>query len=85
MCAICRAVGKSSDVALFTAKRTGPAGRAGNTVGTYICADLDCSSQLRDPGTDVGRAHLGTGRDIEITAADMVARLQAFFSTVCST
>ncbi len=82
MCAVCRAVGKSSDVALFTARRTGPAGRAGNTVGTYICADLDCSAQLRNPSTSGGRAHLGTGRDIETTAADMLDRLHAFFDAV---
>lgn len=82
MCAICRAVGRSSDVALFTARRAGPAGRSGNTVGTYICSGLDCSAQLRNPGTDVGRAHLGTGRDIETTAAEMLTRLSAFFDAV---
>jgi hypothetical protein len=33
-------------VSLFTAKRTGVAGRNGNTVGTYICADLRCGERV---------------------------------------
>jgi len=28
-------------------ERVGAAGRNGNTVGTYICADLACSSRVR--------------------------------------
>jgi hypothetical protein len=36
-----------TDVALFVARRAGSAGKAGNTVGTYMCADLACSLYLR--------------------------------------
>jgi hypothetical protein len=32
---------------MFTAARAGDAGRAGNSVGTYICADLACSLLIR--------------------------------------
>ena len=46
MCLLCQ-TGQSGDaVSLFTARRTGEAGRNGNTVGTYICADL----RLLGPG-----------------------------------
>ena len=34
-------------VRLFTAARSGESGRNGNTVGTYICADLACSLIIR--------------------------------------
>jgi hypothetical protein len=34
-------------VSLSTARRPGEAGRNGNTVGTYICADLGCSDRVR--------------------------------------
>jgi len=47
MCVLCQ-TGRSGDaVSLFTARRTGEAGRNGNTVGTYICADLRCSDRVR--------------------------------------
>jgi len=47
MCLLCQ-TGQSGDaVSLFTARRTGQAGRNGNTVGTYICADLRCSDRVR--------------------------------------
>lgn len=46
-CLLCQ-TGRSGDaVSLFTAKRMGEAGRNGNTVGTYICADLACSARVR--------------------------------------
>jgi hypothetical protein len=47
MCLLCQ-TGQSGDaVSLFTARRTGEAGRNANTVGTYICADLRCSDRVR--------------------------------------
>jgi FBP C-terminal treble-clef zinc-finger len=47
MCLLCQ-TGQSGDaVSLFTAKRVGAAGRNGNTVGTYVCADLGCSHRAR--------------------------------------
>ena len=47
MCLLCQ-TGQSGDaVSLFTARRTGEAGRNGNTVGTYMCADLGCAQRVR--------------------------------------
>ena len=42
VCALCRSNHSAGQVLLFTARRAGQAGRDGNTVGTYICADLRC-------------------------------------------
>ncbi|NES13804.1 MULTISPECIES: FBP domain-containing protein [Micromonospora] len=47
MCRICLTDHTSSGVALFVAPLAGPAGRKGNTVGEYICADLACSLYVR--------------------------------------
>jgi hypothetical protein len=34
-------------VALFTARKTGDAGARGDSVGTYVCADLSCHENVR--------------------------------------
>jgi FBP C-terminal treble-clef zinc-finger len=47
MCLLCQTGQAGDAVSLFTARRTGEAGRNGNTVGTYICADLRCSYRVR--------------------------------------
>ncbi len=54
MCLLCETVRQSNEIALFTARKAGAAGRRGDSVGTYICADLNCSAQVRT--TSPGRA-----------------------------
>jgi hypothetical protein len=46
MCLLCHTVQPAASISLFTARRVGQAGRNGNTVGTYICADLDCAHRM---------------------------------------
>jgi hypothetical protein len=48
MCLLCHEVQSAGSVSLFTARRVGEAGRKGDTVGTYICADLDCAHRARE-------------------------------------
>ena len=48
MCLLCHEVQPAAAVSLFTARRVGEAGRNGNTVGTYMCADLDCAHRARE-------------------------------------
>ena len=47
MCLLCRTVQTADAISLFTARRVGEAGRNGNTVGTYICADLGCAHRVQ--------------------------------------
>ncbi|QTV79254.1 FBP domain-containing protein [Microbacterium sp. NIBRBAC000506063] len=47
MCNICHTMQPGNQVGLFTARRTGDAGRRGDSVGTYICADLSCHENVR--------------------------------------
>lgn len=47
MCNWCADVTEVSDVRMFTARLAGPAGRAGNTVGTLLHSDFGCSQYVR--------------------------------------
>jgi hypothetical protein len=69
MCLLCHEVQSAATVSLFTARRVGAAGRNGNTVGTYICADLDCARRAREVPTTA--RHL----DEELQAVAVAERL----------
>ncbi|MFF1836513.1 FBP domain-containing protein [Streptomyces sp. NPDC058231] len=47
MCSLCLTTHPGSGVSLMTARRTGLAGREGNSLGLYICTDLACSLYVR--------------------------------------
>lgn len=69
LCDLCHTAHPVTDVALFVARRAGAAGKAGNTVGTYICADLACSLYLR------GLRELELPQGETVSTADRVRRL----------
>lgn len=47
MCNICHTMQPGNQVAMFSARRAGEAGRRGDSFGTYICADLSCHENVR--------------------------------------
>ena len=47
MCNICHTMQPGNQVALFSARRAGDAGARGDSVGTYLCADLSCHENVR--------------------------------------
>ncbi|HYP73920.1 MAG TPA: FBP domain-containing protein [Microbacterium sp.] len=47
MCNLCHTMQPGNQVALFTARRPGEAGERGDSIGTYICADLGCHENVR--------------------------------------
>jgi hypothetical protein len=47
MCNLCHTMQPADQVALFTARKAGPAGEQGDSVGTYICTDLSCHENVR--------------------------------------
>ncbi len=47
MCNLCHTMQPADQVALFTARKAGDAGDHGDSVGTYICADLSCHDNVR--------------------------------------
>ena len=82
MCSLCRTPQPSDQVALFTAARAGQAGRDGNTIGTYICADLGCSLIIRitppasatqpDPAKVIARRAEGLLERVQHFTADVM-------------
>ncbi|MDR6970527.1 FBP domain-containing protein [Leifsonia shinshuensis] len=46
-CSWCEDVHLPNDVLFFIAKRAGRAGRNGNTLGTLVCAEFQCSANVR--------------------------------------
>ncbi|HWS49740.1 MAG TPA: FBP domain-containing protein [Microbacterium sp.] len=47
MCNICHTMQPGNQVALLSARRAGSAGARGDSVGTYMCADLSCHENVR--------------------------------------
>ncbi|MEU6478785.1 FBP domain-containing protein [Streptomyces sp. NPDC047017] len=47
MCSLCLTTHPGGGVSLMTARKAGPAGREGNSVGLYMCTDLACSLYVR--------------------------------------
>lgn len=46
-CSWCEDVQLPNDVVMFVAKRSGKAGRNGDTVGTLACSQFECSANVR--------------------------------------
>lgn len=80
MCDLCRTVGA---VSLMVAPRAGKAGQRGDSVGTYVCTDLDCSAFVRNKrsnGTVVMEERLSVAEKIERLQGNLdtfVARIRA--------
>jgi hypothetical protein len=47
ICNLCRTMQPGNQVTMFTARKAGEAGQRGNSIGTYICADLSCHENVR--------------------------------------
>lgn len=73
MCSLCLTLHSSSGVANFAAAKAGAAGRDGNSVGTYICADLQCSRYVR--GTL--KSDAATFMEESLDPAEKIRRLRA--------
>ncbi|WP_061293934.1 FBP domain-containing protein [Herbidospora cretacea] len=72
MCGVCCTVQEGGNFGLFVATRAGASGRAGNSVGIYLCGDLDCSLYVRGIKPRVTRKQMGE----TLPRRDRVARLQ---------
>jgi hypothetical protein len=83
-CSWCQDVRLPNDVVFFSAKRAGSAGRRGDTVGTLICSEFQCSANVRTPPPP---AYLGF--DVEAARQERIVALReraaAFAATVGAT
>ncbi|MEO5535422.1 MAG: FBP domain-containing protein [Pseudolysinimonas sp.] len=81
ICSMCTTTQPASQVTMFSASRAGDAGRAGNSVGTYICADLACSLLIRiAPPSFAGQPD--AAQVVAERAAGLIARVDAFAERV---
>lgn len=80
LCDLCHTAHQVTDVSLFVARRAGSADKAGNTVGTYICADLACSLYLR--GLREPEVPQGETVGAEIRIGRLNERLETFVDRV---
>ena len=80
-CSWCHDVTLPNDVVLYTARRSGKAGRNGDTVGTLMCEGFQCSANARRPpkawyeGFDVEAARLTQVEDLQLRAAAFAAQV----------
>jgi len=76
MCSVCLTTHPGNGVSLMTARKAGAAGREGNSVGIYMCADLACSLYVR------GKKQLDSGSRIEesLTLEEQIARATGHLS-----
>jgi hypothetical protein len=84
MCSLCHTPQPSTQVVMFSAPRGGEAGLAGNTIGTYICADLACSIMIR---IIPGMSELTLTRDelVARRSAGLQRRLRSFTANILKT
>ncbi|MQY08843.1 FBP domain-containing protein [Actinomadura macrotermitis] len=82
MCSLCLTMRTGSEVALMTARRTGEAGRQGNTVGQYLCADLACSLYVRGRKKSAAAGDLDETLTLDDKIARTLANLESFLDKV---
>ncbi|MGK5552023.1 FBP domain-containing protein [Actinomadura kijaniata] len=82
MCSLCLTTRTGGGVALMTARRTGEAGRQGDSVGRYLCTDLACSLYVRGRKKSVANGPLDESLPQEEKIARARANLDAFLDKV---
>ena len=81
LCSWCQDVTLPNEVVLYAAKRSGKAGRNGDTVGTLVCEDFQCSANARRPpkdwyeGFDREAARIKQIEDLQLRIAAFVAQV----------
>ncbi|TDC59170.1 FBP domain-containing protein [Actinomadura sp. GC306] len=82
MCSLCLTTRTGGAVSLMTARRTGEAGRHGDSVGRYLCGDLDCSLYVRGRKRSVAGGELEESLPVAEKVARVRANLDAFLDAV---
>ncbi|MGV9882828.1 FBP domain-containing protein [Streptomyces sp. NPDC003006] len=82
ICSVCVTPQSGSGITLLVAPKAGAAGRQGNTVGLYICADLACSLYVRGKKTTVFARRLEESLAPEEQNARTLRNLHGFLDQV---
>lgn len=78
MCSLCLTTHPGNGVRLMTARKAGAAGREGNSVGVYMCADLACSLYVRGRKVPESVLRIEESLTVEEQIARTTANLSAF-------
>lgn len=82
MCSLCLTTHPGGGVSLMTARKAGAAGRQGNSVGLYICADLACPLYVRGKKVPEAGGRFEESLTVEEQTARMMRNLSAFLDTL---
>ncbi|MEJ1201205.1 MULTISPECIES: FBP domain-containing protein [unclassified Streptomyces] len=82
MCALCLTTHPRGGVSLMTARKAGPAGREGNSVGLYMCTDLACSLYVRGRKAPESGTRFEESLTLEEQVARTLGNLSAFLAKV---
>ncbi|MFJ4523332.1 FBP domain-containing protein [Streptomyces sp. NPDC088810] len=78
MCSVCLTTHRGGGVSLMAARKAGPAGREGNSVGLYMCTDLACSLYVRGRKTPASGARFEESLTLDEQIARTRSNLDAF-------
>lgn len=81
LCSLCLTQHTGGGVVLMVAPRAGKAGQQGNSVGTYICADLACSLYVRGK-RDTGTPRMHETLTVEQKAERLRGNVETFVARV---
>ncbi len=82
MCNLCHTMQPAAQVVMYTARKAGEAGAHGDSVGTYICADLSCHENVR-LAAPLAPNEVRASVDLKIDGTRR--RTEAFFGRVLET
>lgn len=82
VCSICLTSHPGSGVSLFSAAKAGAAGRQGNSVGTYMCADLACPLYVRGKKVSDLGARFEESMSVQEQVDRALANLELFMDQV---
>ena len=82
MCSWCLTTHSGDGVSLMTARKAGKSGQLGNSVGVYVCADLQCSLYLRGKKSAGPGSRFHESITLEEQAARIVTGVVAFLGRV---
>ncbi|WP_217181514.1 FBP domain-containing protein [Streptomyces sp. AC495_CC817] len=80
MCSLCLTTHPGGGVSLMTARKAGAAGREGNSVGVYMCADLACSLYVRGKKALESGSRFEESLSVEEQIARTAGNLSAFLA-----
>ncbi|MGW0410890.1 FBP domain-containing protein [Streptomyces collinus] len=78
MCSVCLTTHPGGGVSLMTARKAGTAGREGNSVGVYMCTDLQCPLYVRGRKVPDSGARLEESLTLDEQIARTARNLSAF-------